>query len=146
MTAPSLLIGPRDIVILSGAKNLSSLLTAPCPLLLIHQRPRFPQFRKEALVERSAQIRRATTAAGPHTRTNRTLDHLNMPQSPRHQQFIKFRQTLTYVDPVAVTSLIAIECSNSEGAGTRPDLFRCLRIAGWDRTKCGKCGEEDVAQ
>src|ERR1700727_2429601 len=70
--------------------------------LLRQKRPRLPQFRKEFLVESKFQVRRSGTAARPHAISDDALHELDVPKPPTHDQFIKFRETFAYIDPVPV--------------------------------------------
>src|ERR1700684_1526988 len=69
------------------------------------QRPRFPQLRKEFLLKRQLQKRRARASSRAHAKSNNSLNQLNMPQAPAHHQLVKLSQALANINPVAMVAL-----------------------------------------
>src|SRR5579872_1480587 len=92
--------------------------------LLSQQRARLPQFGKELLFECEFQVRRASRAAGSRTRADHALHQLNVPQSPTHDQFIKFSEAFAHIDPVAIAVFVAVEGKDRSCPGRESLLFR----------------------
>src|SRR2546427_14575 len=81
-----------------------------------------------------------------HAHTDDALDHLDVAQSPRDEQFIKLGQSLTHVNPVSVTTFVEVQGQDRLGPGAK--TFRLGRVVLNLRqsAKCRQRREKHVAQ
>src|SRR5208283_1648518 len=89
------------------------------------QSPRLPQLGEEFLLERELQVGRSGASPGSYADADNTLDQLNVPQPPAHHQFVKLREPLTNINPVAMMVLVLVEFVDGAGAS-----FELLLLAG----------------
>src|ERR1700732_1567449 len=68
---------------------------------LRQQRPGLPQFWEKLFVESELQVRRSCASPSAHSNPNNALHQLNVSQPPTYHEFVKLRQPLADVDPVA---------------------------------------------
>src|SRR5215469_13393900 len=94
--------------------------------LVFEDRSRFPQLRKDFLVERKLEIRTAGGASCAFTCADGAFHHLDVAQAPAHDELIELCQTFANVDPVAVIVLVTVK--RADGFGTSLETFslRCV--------------------
>src|SRR5664280_886434 len=93
---------------------------------LAQHSPRFPDFRKEFLVEREPQVRRARAASGAHLHADGAFHHLDMPQSPTDDELVKLCQPLAHIDPIAKVAFVLVNISDRRRACLKSVSFGCI--------------------
>src|SRR5580704_15213609 len=91
------------------------------------QRPCLPQLGKKLLVECELKVRCPRTSSSTHPDANNPLHQLYVAQSPAHHQFVKLRQPLAHINPVAMVMLIFVEFVHGPGPGVESLPLGCTR-------------------